>query len=179
VRLAHDPQAVLDYAWDWSSWLLSGETIASFTLAITPNDGSLVIDSSSIAGDAVVAIISGGTVGAAYDVTCHVVSSGGREDDSVLSLMIRDQPHTASAMSVCEWPTVYPDSGPCGALASLPASGVARFEDMAAEFLWRYTGRRFGLCEGVIRRRAARLVSLAARSHQRQVDQRWLRRQVR
>jgi len=53
--------------------------------------------------------------------------------------------------TVCEWPAVYPDDTPCNALASLPASGQARFEQMAAEYLWRYTGRQFGQCEGVIR----------------------------
>lgn len=52
-------------------------------------------------------------------------------------------------MQACEWPVTYP--GDCDALSSLPASGVQDFEDMATEFLWRWTGEQFGLCEATIR----------------------------
>jgi hypothetical protein len=40
---------------------------------------------------------------------------------------------------------------PCEALESLPASGVERFERMAVDLLWHWTGRRYGQCEGTIR----------------------------
>lgn len=53
--------------------------------------------------------------------------------------------------SVCEWPVDYAECGPCDALSSLPASGIQKFEDMATEYLWRFTERQFGLCEGTIR----------------------------
>jgi len=33
----------------------------------------------------------------------------------------------------------------------MPASGQQKFEDMATEFLWRWTDRQFGLCEGTVR----------------------------
>lgn len=53
----------------------------------------------------------------------------------------------------CDWPTDY---SACGGglpepLASLPASGVAMFEEMAATYLWNWTGRKFGLCEVTLR----------------------------
>lgn len=49
----------------------------------------------------------------------------------------------------CSWPVDY---SACGGglpepLASLPASGVAVFEEMAATYLWNWTGRKYGLCE--------------------------------
>lgn len=50
-----------------------------------------------------------------------------------------------------EWPAMYPDGERCAALASLSDSQAAVFEEMAAEYLWRHTGRRFGLVEGVLR----------------------------
>lgn len=53
----------------------------------------------------------------------------------------------------CSWPVDY---SACGGglpepLASLPASGVAVFEEMAATYLWNWTGRKYGLCEVTIR----------------------------
>lgn len=53
--------------------------------------------------------------------------------------------------SVCEWPVDYASCEPCESLASLPATGVAKFEEMATEYLWRWTERQFGLCEATIR----------------------------
>jgi hypothetical protein len=53
--------------------------------------------------------------------------------------------------SVCEWPVDYGECGPCESLESLTATGIEKFESMATEFLWRWTSRQFGLCEGTIR----------------------------
>lgn len=54
-------------------------------------------------------------------------------------------------MTACSWPVDYAACGPCDALTSLPATGQAAFEEMATEYLWRWTGRQFGLCEATIR----------------------------
>lgn len=53
----------------------------------------------------------------------------------------------------CDWPVDY---SACGGglpepLASLPASGVATFEEMAATYLWDWTGRKYGQCEVTLR----------------------------
>lgn len=53
----------------------------------------------------------------------------------------------------CSWPLDY---SACGGglpepLDSLPASGVATFEEMAATYLWDWTGRKFGECTVTIR----------------------------
>jgi hypothetical protein len=50
----------------------------------------------------------------------------------------------------CTWPVDY-SSAPCDRLSSFPASGVARIEQMAVEYLWRWTDRQFGLCTSTIR----------------------------
>lgn len=90
-----DPDAVLDYRFDWaalangygtSNWLATGETITSFTIA----GGGLTVDSSALVSNdtAVVVWLSGGGVGTFYDVTCHIVTSDGREDDRTMTIRV-------------------------------------------------------------------------------------------
>lgn len=55
-------------------------------------------------------------------------------------------------MGPCEWPVVYPgcsDGFAPEPLASMPTSGV--FEEMATQYLWNWTGRKYGLCPTTIR----------------------------
>lgn len=90
-----DPQAVLDFLYDWAAstngngatdWLSSGETITDHT--VTAPTG-LTVDSSALTNTAtsVVAWLSGGTAGTKYGVTCHIVTSAGREDDRTIVIM--------------------------------------------------------------------------------------------
>lgn len=55
----------------------------------------------------------------------------------------------------CEWPLPEPveDSAcpPCAALENLTETERERFERMAIELLWAWSGRRFGLCEVAVR----------------------------
>mgnify|MGYP000916720124 FL=1 len=82
-----DPNAVLDYEWDWSAWL-GTDTIASHT--VTAATG-LTVDTSEATTTAVTAWLSGGSVGASYAVTCHVVTAAGREDDRTATVTIREK----------------------------------------------------------------------------------------
>ena len=76
-----DPDEVLDYQFDWTSRLDVAETITTFT--VTAQSG-LTIEASpapaQVAG-VVTYWVSGGTVGTIYGVTCHIVTSTGREWD--------------------------------------------------------------------------------------------------
>ena len=80
-----DPQAVLDYAQDWSAWLAAGETISTATA--TASGTGLVVGSGptppavAIVAGVVTYWLSGGTVGTAYDVVVHITTSQGRTDD--------------------------------------------------------------------------------------------------
>jgi hypothetical protein len=150
MRVVHDPQSILDYQWDWTDWLHEGETL-TVSLYDIPGDGNLTIVSSSFTDTVATAYVGGGTDGATYEVTNHIVSSEGREDDRVITFLIRNQPANESILSVCEWPVDYTSCGKNDALESLPASGQESFEDMATEYLWRWTGQQFGLCESTIR----------------------------
>lgn len=80
-----DPDAVLDYQWDWNDQWLAGDTIDSHTIT-APDD--LTVESSSEADGVVTAWISGGTAGSIHLVVCHVVTTGGREDDRSIQLTI-------------------------------------------------------------------------------------------
>ena len=82
-----DPDAVLDYEWDWSAWL-GTDTIASHT--VTAATG-LTVDSSTATSTAVTAWLSGGSVGASYAVTCHVVTAAGREDDRTVTITVQER----------------------------------------------------------------------------------------
>src|SRR4051812_16110973 len=54
-------------------------------------------------------------------------------------------------MESCSWPVDYGEAGPCNALQTIPATGVALVEEAAVEYLWRWTGQQFGQCEATIR----------------------------
>jgi len=68
-----DPEAVLDYLFDWTDWLNTGETIASAT--VTPEAG-LVLETSGIvnAATGVNAVISAGIDGVKYSMRCKITT---------------------------------------------------------------------------------------------------------
>ena len=80
-----DPDAVLNYAVDWSDWLEIGETISSYVVIV---DSGLTLVTDSEAEGVVTAWLSGGTVGKAYTVTVHIITSVGREDDRSFRVVI-------------------------------------------------------------------------------------------
>ena len=83
-----DPNAVLDYQWDWSTWLATGETI---TDAVITMPTGLTKDSQVDADTTVTAWISGGTAGTGYQVLCHIETSEGREDDRSIYLRCKER----------------------------------------------------------------------------------------
>ncbi len=82
-----DPDATLDYQWDWSAWL-AGDTIQSHSVTAA---AGLTVESSGHTGTAVTVWLSGGVVGVAYPVACHVVTAAGREDDRTLMITVRER----------------------------------------------------------------------------------------
>lgn len=87
-----DPQARLDYGFDWSAWLASGETITTSTWSITlAPDAVLTIASSTNDASTTTIWASAGTLGEDYKITNHVVSSAGREDDRTHLLKVRER----------------------------------------------------------------------------------------
>lgn len=96
-----DPDAVLDYKFDWkaltnaspggtSDWLASSETISSKT--ITAQSG-ITIDSSSLTdtNTSVTVWLSGGTAGQSYTVACKIVTSASRTDERTITIMVEQR----------------------------------------------------------------------------------------
>lgn len=88
-----DPNAELDYAWNWSKWLLPiSDTIASYTLF--PDTGLTILDD-DLQGNLVVAKIKGGKAGQTQKVVCRIVTVGGsmgpRTDERTLYLEILER----------------------------------------------------------------------------------------
>lgn len=89
--IVKDPDAVLDYPFDWTAWLAEvTDTIVTATAVIT---GSATVDSCAVqvGGLIVVPVVSGGTVGEKCALTVHIVTTDGREDDRTVYLQIKER----------------------------------------------------------------------------------------
>lgn len=92
----HDPNADLDYGFDWSAtpldgvpWLSEGEQIASSSWTVTAETGDAAeVTQHDSTHDATTTTvwISGGVAGSVYRIANHVVSSDGRADDRTHTL---------------------------------------------------------------------------------------------
>lgn len=80
-----DPDAVLDYLFDWSAWLSAGETIQ--TSAVTAEAG-ITVDSDTNTTTATTVWLSGGTVGESYQITNRIVTNQGRTDDRTIDIYV-------------------------------------------------------------------------------------------
>lgn len=88
-----DPDAKLDYGWDWSDYLADGEVIDTSTWSIAPT-GTLAAASSpapSKTDTTTTVWLEGGTAGAVYEVTNHVTTTGGRTDDRTFVVRVQDR----------------------------------------------------------------------------------------
>ena len=94
-----DPDAVLDYKFDWkaltngtgeSDWLQTAETISSHTIDA---DSGITVDSSALsdANTSVTVWLSGGTAGTNYAVRCEIVTSAARTDERTMTIKCRER----------------------------------------------------------------------------------------
>lgn len=83
-----DPDATLDYVWDWTDWL-GNDTISSFT--VTPPTDITVEGTPTQLDGVVTAFLSGGTLNKSYIVVCEVITDGGRTDDRSIRLTIKQR----------------------------------------------------------------------------------------
>jgi len=83
-----DPDAFLDYGFDWSEWLESGEIIATSTW-IAPDGITKGADTYS--DDATSVWMSGGAVGCDYVVVNRVTTNQSRQDDRSITIKVRNR----------------------------------------------------------------------------------------
>jgi len=84
-----DPSAVLDYVFDWTEWLATGETIAeTITDHTITADTGITVDSSAESDGKVTVWLSGGTAGINYKVACLITTTAGRTDERTIWIKV-------------------------------------------------------------------------------------------
>jgi hypothetical protein len=88
--IVKDPNAVLDYSWDWAAWLaeVPGDAIASYDVTV---ESGITLQSDAVAGAIVTAWIAGGTAGQRLSATCRIVTTDGRTDDRSIWFDLRER----------------------------------------------------------------------------------------
>jgi hypothetical protein len=84
-----DPQAKLDYGFDWSTWLATGDTIATSTWAITSLEGGTTTPTLSqmTFDDTTTTVwVEGATAGDSYNLTNSITTIEGRRTDATIIL---------------------------------------------------------------------------------------------
>ena len=82
-----DPDAVLDYAGDWTAWLAGDTiTISDWTVPV-----GITLDSATHTATGVLIWLSGGTVGTKYALTNHITTAAGREDDRTITISVKER----------------------------------------------------------------------------------------
>ena len=93
ATITKDPNAILDYTFDWTAWLdLVSDALSSQTCAVENfADAGGVVNSSQIVGKKVVVWVSGGTVGKKITLRCRIVTVGNRTEDRTVYLSVKER----------------------------------------------------------------------------------------
>lgn len=86
MKLTKDPNAILDYVYDWSDWLDENETIDSHQILV--ERGSVDVDRDERDGAQITVWLSGGNDKDTARVVCRITTSAGRVDDRSLWLRV-------------------------------------------------------------------------------------------
>lgn len=86
-----DPDAAVDYLFDWSTDYLGSRTLVSSSWRISPADAGLVVAAEVARDRQTIVTLSGGRVGHVYRITNHIVLSDGRRDERSLTLRVEDR----------------------------------------------------------------------------------------
>lgn len=94
ASITKDPEAVLDYSFDWTDWLAAAstpaDTIASATCTVTGSTTSAV-DATLHDDNVVTAWVSGGAAGDTIALKCNIVTTGLREDERTVYLKVKER----------------------------------------------------------------------------------------
>lgn len=86
-----DPNAVLDFNWDWTEWLATNEDVIQ-TISIETNGVDLKPSPAPTTdGLIVTAWLSGGVAGTRATARCRITTSAGRTDDRTINITIRER----------------------------------------------------------------------------------------
>jgi|WetSurSiteA1Bulk_404760.scaffolds.fasta_scaffold01413_2 hypothetical protein len=87
-----DPQATLDFGFDWSQWLSSedNETIKSYTINISPCGLDNPYTTSTPSGSVIV-WLSSGSPSTRYLVSCLIETTGSRIDERTINIDVKNR----------------------------------------------------------------------------------------
>jgi hypothetical protein len=84
-----DPDAVLDWSFDWTAWLNTpAESISTSTFSATPG---IVLGTTSNTPTGATVWLSGGSDGRPYTVTNQIVTSQGRTDNRSVTIRVQNR----------------------------------------------------------------------------------------
>jgi len=84
-----DPDAVLDYTFNWAPWL-ANDTIASSTWTVESGI-TIVPASESFIDTETTLFLSGGSVNMKYEVTNKITTAASRTDERTMLIRVRDR----------------------------------------------------------------------------------------
>jgi hypothetical protein len=84
-----DPQARIDYTFDWGPWLRTDTITASSWVADSPL--TVAIGSETYTDTTTTLYLTGGDEGGDYMVTNHIVTAGGRIDERSMQIKVRQR----------------------------------------------------------------------------------------
>lgn len=89
IQKAKDPQAKLDYQFNWgTNWLGTGDAIESVVWTIP---SGLTKESQTHDDTTATVWLSGGVDGRSYDVVCQITTSDDRTDQRTFTLPVADR----------------------------------------------------------------------------------------
>ena len=88
-----DPDAVLDYQFDWSDWLTTDEVVSSSTITISPVVATVGLSAGTptVNSGVVKVWLSNGVTGANYTVACEIVTNQSRTDERSILIQCLDR----------------------------------------------------------------------------------------
>mgnify|MGYP000101547224 CR=1 FL=1 len=85
MKFVKDPDAVLDYGFDWSEWLATGETIATSVWVVTTG----ITKDSDLHSDTETKVwLSGGTANGVYRARNRITTTEGRTDSRTIIVRV-------------------------------------------------------------------------------------------
>jgi hypothetical protein len=88
VPFLKDPDATLDYSFDWATWLGTDQITAS-VWSVDINDA--VVGATSFTNTTTMAFVSGGLPGQRVTLSNRITTLGGRIDERSMTLKIRER----------------------------------------------------------------------------------------
>lgn len=87
-EIIHAPGAILDYGFNWSSWLQPTETIVNSVWSIDP---TLTLSSSQNVSGVTSTFVNGGVLGSVYTLINTITTSNGRVDSRTMILSCQNK----------------------------------------------------------------------------------------